>query len=76
MKYNELSHNEIKDIINSLIKFIVIDSKKYIAKKQQKKYTLHYLQTLIQITNNEIPLNNKEHTLIESILKDIEKNIS
>ena len=71
----ELSQKDIKKIINSLIKFIVIDSKIYIAKKHRKKYALHYLETLIQITNNQSTINEKDHILIEKILNDIEKNI-
>jgi len=73
--YNELSKKDIQKIIHSLIKFIVIDSKVYVAKEKQQKYTLHYLNTLVQIINNESPISKNEYALIEGILKDIEKNI-
>jgi len=73
--YNELSKKDIQRIIHSLMKFIVIDSKYYIAKEKQKKYTLHYLNTLVQIINNESKITKNEYALIEGILKDIERNV-
>jgi|GEM_PF-2830985 len=71
----ELTQQDVKKIINSLIKFIVIDSKEYIANKHKKTYTLHYLKTLMQITNNKVTLSEKDYILVETILNDIEKNV-
>jgi len=72
---SDLSQQDIKKIIDSLIKFIVIDGKTYIAEEQLKQYTLHYLHILIQITNNELPTDSKHYTLVESILNDIKNNL-
>jgi len=73
---NELSKQEIKKIINALLKFIVLDGKAYINEENRKLYNLHYLQILTQITNNEIPVNEKDYLIIENILKDINTTIS
>lgn len=73
---NELSKQEIKKIINALLKFIVLDGKAYINEENRELYNLHYLQILTQITNNEIPVNEKDYLIIENILKDINTTIS
>lgn len=70
----EVEISDLKNIIQDLISFIVVDGKQYVSKKKQDAYVMKYVQCFIEAIN-EAPKKDRNPKIL-GIMKDIANDVN